>query len=269
MTDDGGRAKRLAARLPDIPRWLEVRSMLLAGTCELFGVDEDKPELVCLNPYTRVGAVVGRPPVEAIRTVAERLAADDQDLLAYEDSVEYALEALPGWTASPAVLHLLADSTRLPRLEHFGPAGMHARPFVEARAIPTPYDRAEHEIIIRFVSGGELSDIEGASERTVGEIRRAALVGKLAATFLDGKPVAFCDASAVTETLWDIGIETLEEHLRQGYAGLSVAYMVDQMGRLGKRPVWGAEESNVPSMRLAARLGFKAADRLIVLNPPV
>jgi RimJ/RimL family protein N-acetyltransferase len=268
MTGDAQLRKRLAASLHDIPRWLEPRSMLLTGTCELFGVGEDGVSFVCFNPYARLGSVVGRPPVDAIRVVAERLAAVDEDLLAYDDNLEYVRDALPNWTPSPAILHLLGDSTKLPVLEPMGPAGMHARPFRPPHAIPSPYDRPDHDIVIRFVSGGELTTIEGASPETTAEIQRAALVGKLAATFVDGKPVSFCDAATETETLWDIGIDTLEEHRRQGYAALSVAYMIDQMGRRRKRPVWGAEESNVASMRLAAKLGFTPVDRVIVLNPP-
>jgi RimJ/RimL family protein N-acetyltransferase len=34
-----------------------------------------------------------------------------------------------------------------------------------------------------------------------------------------------------------------------------------------KEPVWGALESNVPSMRLAAKLGFVPVDRVFVFEP--
>jgi RimJ/RimL family protein N-acetyltransferase len=268
MTPDGQLFKRLASRLPDIPRWIEPRSMLLSGTCQLFGLDEEKLEFACFNPYTRVGSVVGRPPAEAIRHVADMLAAADEDLLVYDDNLEYVHSLLPQWEASPATLHLLADSSKLPTLEPLGPGGMHARPFTPPEELPTLYDYADQNIVIRFISGGELTEIEWASAQTLAEIQRAALIGKLAATFVDDKPVSFCDAGTQTESLWDIGIDTLEEHRRQGYAALCVAYMIDQMGRLGKRPVWGAEESNLASMRLAAKLGFKPVDRIVVLVPP-
>jgi hypothetical protein len=32
---------RLAHNLPDIPRWVETRSMWLSGRCEVFGLEED------------------------------------------------------------------------------------------------------------------------------------------------------------------------------------------------------------------------------------
>ena len=113
-----------------------------------------------------------------------------------------------------------------------------------------------------------MSEIEGASRTLLQEVQRAALVGKVAAAFVNKTPISFCDALSETETLWDIGIETLEAHRNRGYAELAIAYMIDQMGRRGKRPVWGAEESNVPSMRLANKLGFRPVDRLFVLYPP-
>jgi hypothetical protein len=34
------------------------------------------------------------------------------------------------------------------------------------------------------------------------------------------------------------------------------------------RPVWGADEMNLPSPRLAAKLGFVPADEVLVFHPP-
>ncbi len=35
----------------------------------------------------------------------------------------------------------------------------------------------------------------------------------------------------------------------------------------GREPVWGALESNEPSMKLAAKLGFVPVDRIFVFEP--
>ena len=242
--------------------------MLLSGACELFGADEGVDlSFVSFSAFMRVTSVVGHPPATAIETGAGRLDADG-DVLANEDNLQHVLAALPGWTASPATLHLLADSSRLPALEWMGPGGLHARRFLPLHDLRNRSDAPTYEVHARFVSGGEVSEIEGASRTLLQEVQRAALTGRVAATFANKTPVSFCDASSETETLWDIGIETLEAHRNQGYAALAVAYMIDQMGRRGKRPVWGAEESNIPSMRLANKLGFRAVDRLYVLYPP-
>ncbi len=268
MTTDAATLKRLAFGLPDIPRWIEARAMLLNATCEVFGASEGTPpSLVAYSPYTRTAVVVGQPPQEAIHEAATRLAQQDGDLLAYDDNLDLVTSSLDGWTSEPVTLHLLSDSTQLPVLQPLGPSGTSARPFRAPHPIPTPYDRSGDDIVIRLVSGGELTSIDGVSQELAEEVQRAALVGKLAAVFVNGKAVSFCDAATETEGLWDIGIETLEDHRRQGYAALAVSFMVSYMGRYAKNPVWGAEDSNEASMRAASRLGFRAVDRLFVLHP--
>ncbi len=149
---------RLAHALPDIPRWLYVRSMLLSGRCEVLGLAEGGPEPQFVareleESEDRAVCVVGRPPADA----------------------------------------MLAD----------------------------------------------------------------------------GRPVSFCYAADETEGLWDISIDTLEPYRRQGYAARCVSYMVDEMRRRGKEPVWAAEETNLPSMRLAAKLGFVPVDGLLLFRPSV
>jgi predicted GNAT family acetyltransferase len=66
--------------------------------------------------------------------------------------------------------------------------------------------------------------------------------------------------------LWDIGIETLPEYRRHGYAEQCVQFMVAHHLQRGKHPVWGAEESNLASLNLAAKLGFKAVDRVVLFR---
>jgi RimJ/RimL family protein N-acetyltransferase len=94
------------------------------------------------------------------------------------------------------------------------------------------------------------------------------LRGRLAATLVNGVPASFCYAGATSATLWDVSIDTREPFRRQGYAGLCVAYVIDQMNRERKRPVWGAAESNEPSLRLASKLGFRPVDRIAIFWRP-
>lgn len=79
---------------------------------------------------------------------------------------------------------------------------------------------------------------------------------------------SFCYCAAVTETLWDISIHTLEPYRRRGHAGLCVSYMIRRELDQQKQPVWGAEQSNVASMRLARKLGFEPVDQMVVFHPP-
>ena len=42
--------------------------------------------------------------------------------------------------------------------------------------------------------------------------------------------------------------------------------LVVRSAATGRRPVWGAEDGNVASLRLAAKLGFEPVDRLAVVK---
>ena len=89
----------------------------------------------------------------------------------------------------------------------------------------------------------------------------------MAATFADGNPASFCYVALETERLWDISIDTLADYRGRGYAALCAAYLIEHMLEKGKRPVWCALESNVPSRGLAAKLGFVPVGRIFVFEP--
>jgi GNAT superfamily N-acetyltransferase len=237
---------RLAHALPDIPRWLYVRSMLLSGRCEVLGLAEGglEPQFVAREleeSEDRAVCVVGRPPADAIREAA-RHNRDGGELLATPEGASHILGALPDWTATRATLHLLSDASRLPRV-----AGGEVRPFGASDLATVADDLPE----------GLRSELEVALTRGAPAV----------ATLADGSPVSFCYAADETEGLWDISIDTLERYRRQSYAARCVSYMVDEMRRRGKEPVWAAEETNAPSMRLAAKLGFVPVDGLLLCRP--
>ncbi len=237
---------RLAHALPDIPRWLYVRSMLLSGRCEVLGLAEGGPEPQFVareleESEDRAVCVVGRPPADAIREAARRN-RDGGELLTTPEGASHILGALPDWTATRATLHLLSDASRLPRV-----AGGEVRPFGASDLATVADDLPE----------GLRSELEVALTRGAPAV----------ATLADGRPVSFCYAADETEGLWDISIDTLEPYRRQGYAARCVSYMIDEMRRRGKEPVWAAEETNLPSMRLAAKLGFVPVDELLLFRP--
>jgi GNAT superfamily N-acetyltransferase len=237
---------RLAHALPDIPRWLYARSMLLSSRCEVLGLAEGgtEPQFVAREleeSEDRAICVVGRPPADAIREAARRN-RDGGELLTTPEGASHILGALPDWTATRATLHLLGDASRLPRF-----AGGEVRSF-GAADLATAADDLPEEL---------RSELESALTREA----------PAAAALTDGRPVSFCYAADETEGLWDISIDTLEPYRRQGYAARCVSYMVDEMRRRGKEPVWAAEETNLPSMRLAAKVGFVPVDGLLLFRP--
>jgi hypothetical protein len=88
------------------------------------------------------------------------------------------------------------------------------------------------------------------------------------AAFVGEVPVSFCYVASETEGLWDVAIDTLEEHRRRGHAAQCVSFLIRHMRHTaGKEPVWGAVEANVPSMSLAAKLDFVPVDRVFVFEP--
>lgn len=231
---------RLARALPDVPRWVETRSMLLSGRCEVFGLEEGEDlSFVVRDAEDVLISVVGRPGSDAIeRAVAREWEGDV--VIAPPENGSHVAAALPGWRAVLATQHLLGYTDRLPRV----PAGS-----------------------VRWLEEWELEVVDGLPPDLLYELRLAARRSPIATALDEGRPVSFCYAAARTEGLWDISIDTLEEYRNRGHAARCVAYMVEHMGEKGKQPVWGAEEWNRASLGLAAKLGFVPVDELIVFHP--
>ena len=269
MTRDRDTLRRLAAALPDIPRWLETRSALLSADAEVHGLREDATaQFVVRDTVTGALSVVGRPDALAVREAAAKSAGSTEGLLCQAEDEAFVAPLLPGWQREAAVLHLLVNSASLPRFLVGGVGGMIATAYADPETVPVPGDRQPDSVVIRFISTTELAAASGIPEDLRRELTIAVLRGRLAATLVNGVGASFCYAGAVTETLWDLSIDTLEPFRRQGYAGLCAAYVIDQMNRERKRPVWGAVESNEASLRLASKLGFRPVDRIIVFERP-
>jgi hypothetical protein len=224
--------------LPDIPRFVETRAMLLGGYGEVFGLAEGDGGLdfVALDREGGLACVVGRPGRgEIARAVS---CVEGCDVLAFPENVAYVMDAVPEREAQPATLHVLGGDERLPAV----PEGR-----VRLVGSPEGLDHAPPEL---------RAELEVALRRS-----------SVAATVADGLLVSFCTALP-TEGLWDVGIDTLAPYRRGGHAELCVSFMVRHMREGGREPFWGALESNAPSMRLASKLGFVPVDRVFVFEAP-
>lgn len=232
----------LARSLIDAPRWVETRFMLQAGEAVVTGLSGDRRRFVAASTRWPLIAVVGRPDPEFIRAAAER-ASSLVTVLCAEEDAERTGAALPLWQRSGAGI--------------FGwPGGR--RP----EAAPGP-DEA------RLLAPDELPATSRLRATLHEELATAADYSPIAAGLADGQPVAFCYASAITESLWDVSIDTLEPHRRRGHAARAFRLLADTMARSGKQPVWGAEDDNEASLGLARKLGFVPAERLALFKPPL
>lgn len=226
------------ALIADEPRWVEVRSILLSGRARVEVTSTAPPAFVVVRPDIAQGGVIGRPP----HRVIQALAADAEEMLVEPEHAQWVAEALPGWTFELATLHVLGGAPRLPQV---APG------------------------LVRTISRGELEGWPEIPDDLCEELREAEAETPIFAAFAGERPAAFCYAGAVTESLWDVSIDTLEPYRRQGYATRCAAFVIEQMRAAGKEPVWGSLISNVASARLAARLGFVPVDTIVVFARPI
>ena len=186
--------------------------------------------------------MVGCPARDLIQAAAVRA----REIWAVPENAEWTAAALPGWKREAATIHVLS-------------AHVLSAP-EQLRAVPPG--------MVRPLSAHELASTPDVPTALRDELLMQARAGRqIMATLTAGRPVAFCCPSSVTESWWDVSIDTLEPFRRQGYAAQAVAASIDQMAQAGKQPVWGALESNLPSLRLAERLGFRPVDTLFLFAP--
>jgi hypothetical protein len=227
----------LAARLPDLPRLVETRAILLSGACEILG-DTARGDYVVRSLDAALAAVVGRPSTGTLREMAAR--AGLLEILCAEEVAEATVAALPGWRADPATIHVLgrADPPR-----PFAPGGD-----------------------VRLVSPDEPVSLIHLPAELQHEFVAARRRSPFAIAFAGGRGVSFAYAPWQTETLFDVSIDTIASHRGRGLGAATAGLLIEHLRASGRQPVWGAMEGNVASLRLAARLGFVPVDRLFVVT---
>ena len=237
---------RLAALLPDVPRFVETRAMLLEGSCEILGLEEDaaSSSFVVRDGEADLVCVVGYPARGAVAEAVAR-SGDAGAVIAMPENVSRVAQAVQGREPQPAILHLLGEAERLPG--------------------------ATEDELVRLLSGPEELRLlpPGLRAELRAELERALRRGvPTVAAFVGGVPVSFCYVASETEGLWDVSIDTLEKHRKRGHAAQCAASLIRHMrDTAGKEPVWGVVESNAASMGLATRLGFVPVDCVFVFEP--
>jgi len=229
----------LLARVPDTPRWVETRGMLLSGRCRILWTSASRDAFTIWSDPGGLVCCFGAVDPAAVSAAASE--PDSQAILCAPEFSAAVARAIPGWSEVPAVLH---------RLE------------TESAAESEPAAR------VAMLSRDDAGRLDHVPDALRQEIADAIDASHVAAAFLEGIPVAFCHPVYETETLWDVSVDTLEAYRRRGLAGSCFEYMQDHMAAHGKEPVWGALANNEASLRLAAKLGFTEVDRSVVYLRP-
>jgi len=142
-----------------------------------------------------------------------------------------------------------------------------------AAATSRPYERA---ILHTLPDPDSLPDDTGAeplavlpplSEPLATELAWARERGPIWTVWVDGAPASFAYAPWRSAAWFDVSVDTLPGARQLGLGAIVAAAMIRGERARGREPVWGANESNVASLRLARRLGFAASDELWVCAP--
>lgn len=223
------------AAVPDLPRWVEARGILLSGAAKVFDGDSG---LVIRNtaPEGRVAVVFGLPTRAALdAAIAWR---PEVELLCPPEEELFVREEFPDWVREGALLFELRDEGALV------PADDRVR-------LLAPDDDLAH------LAPELRAELEAARERY-----------EVWCAFEAGTAASFAYAHWRTESLFDISIDTAPAFRRRGLARLAVSRLVRRERTAGRAPVWGAMEENAASRELAATLGFEQTDAVAILTAP-
>lgn len=238
-------------RVPDRPRWIDTRGMLLSGRSVVFAPSGPADaDLITAVPDAALASIVGRPPIASVRKAVSSLAGDVNVLSQMEDA-DYVAAALTGWRRQRAIIHVLPSALKWERDTDTG-----ARIF--SRQTAPRFDHVPEHLrreLLDALNGRTVSRfVPGHLPRSSSLVSRVTVA--MAAVWADGRPVSFCYPVWQTETLWDVSIETLPAYRGQGLGGRAARTLIRHMRATGRAPVWGALETNTASRALAARLGF-------------
>lgn len=81
--------------------------------------------------------------------------------------------------------------------------------------------------------------------------------GIIAAAIVDRQIVASARTTALSDGYADIGVYTEPSYRRQGLALAAASLVVNRVQENGRVPVWSAGATNVASVQMAKKLGFK------------
>ncbi len=228
----------LATQLPDLPRWVGARSLLLSGECEVVANGSAGHYVVC-GVERRLACVVGQPGADVVRRAVAG-AGEGVMLMSPTEAADVVAGALPAWRKKRTRIHLLADAGRT-----VAPLGTADVRLVDPDTMPLDHLPAALRQAVQF------------------SLRRSAV----AIAYVDGRAVCCCYAFGATETLWNVWIDTLPSNRGRGLGSECLRFLTREMRRSNRQPVWGVMEQDEPALRIAEKLGFEPVDRICIFTP--
>jgi hypothetical protein len=200
--------------------------MLLRGNAVAFAGDNASDWILC-DPVNHLIYLSGCPRAGLLRQALD-LFPDALSVIAGCEHAGALADVLRGWTSDRIRVHTLSRQ-RLSR-----PAA----------------------VSVSWLRPSEIATI-GAGDRLLREtLMEASREVPVAAARVNGRPVSFCFASSQTETLWNVSVETPEPFRQKHFGAACAAWSIAHYLACGKRPVWGAAESNPASRHMAESIGL-------------
>ena len=218
--------------VPDEPAWVEARAMALDD--DAWAAPAGVGGWVVGSDTARLMVAIGAAdPVVIVEALKARTGWTMLAATAREDLVAAARAV--GRVAARALIHTLADADALP-----------------------PSDGASLL--------GKDDDISHLAPALVEELTSARDRGRPVYTArVDGVPASFAYAPWRSERWFDVSVDTAPGYRQLGLATVVASAMIRGERALGREAVWGADEDNDGSLRLAARLGFQRVADLWVI----
>lgn len=136
--------------------------------------------------------------------------------------------------------------------------------------LASAFERNERAIL-HTLDPDALPDFEGATLFTEpppdAELAWAVTRGPVWTAYVDGVASAFAYAPWRSAKLFDVSVDVLPAARQLGLGTIVAAAMIRDERSRGREPVWGADEGNIGSLRLAKRLGFVPVDEIWVAPP--
>jgi GNAT superfamily N-acetyltransferase len=217
--------------LPDLPRWVDARGMLLAKRGFLT-TTTDGCKVVCSRRHRMVVPITFDLSRELDRLA--HLEIPGATIVLQEVMLPSARWLLPEWEAEAAAVFAL----ELERTRHWAPSEWPAAAMTTAQI-----EAADH--------------VPPALRDVLADASTRSSVWTVSA---EGQPLAFAWAMQSTERWFQAGVETLESGRGRGLGRAALMALVRDRAQRGLRPVLRVPGRRPAGVRLARRLGFDAVD---------